>query len=271
MSDRILLPQDEDSFLKSAANLFTELAAEAIESRGFFSVALAGGSTPKKFYALLAESYHRNRVNWPKIHMFWGDERMVPPNHPDSNYKMVQDLLISRVPIPSSQIYRIPGEMEEAVQAARTYEQTMRVFFRAAALEKPAGQILTATVTGDMFPRFDFVLLGVGEDGHTASLFPGSSILTEKTRWVSGGFISNVSSQRVTLTFPVINNAREILFLCSGEAKASVIKEIFQNGTESRRFPAQMVRPSVGRVTWLIDKGAASKIPPSVRYSSEHV
>lgn len=271
MTKNVVLSQDENGFLKKAAQIFMESSADAIEKRGLFTVALAGGSTPKKIYALLSDSYYRNRVNWTKTHVFWGDERMVPPNHPDSNYKMTNDNLLSRVAIPSVNVHRIAGEMSAAQEAARSYEQSMKVFFRAAAVDKPMAQFVTENSLGDFFPRFDLVLLGVGNDGHTASLFPGTSALTEKTRWVTGGRVEAVSAERVTLTFPVLNNARQLVFLCSGEGKSTILKEIFQGDDDARRFPAQLVRPTAGEVTWLLDKGAASRLPSAVRYKAAHI
>lgn len=266
-----ILAQDEASFLKKAAQIFLESAANAVETHDTFTVALSGGTTPKKLYALLADSYYRNRIPWTKTHIFWGDERMVPANHPDSNYKMAFDHLFSQVPIPSINIHPIPTEMGSTLEVSRAYEQHLRVFFRNLVVKHPDSKLISQTATGDIFPCLDLNLLGVGEDGHTASLFPGSSILMEKIRWVAGGFVERVNSERITLTFPVLNHARQTLILCMGENKAAVVKEIFQSEPSSRRFPVQMVRPTTGDPIWLLDRGAASQLPAALRHKALHI
>lgn len=268
---RTILAQDEASFLKKAAQIFMESAASAVEARDVFTVALSGGNTPKKLYALLADSYYRNRIPWTKTHVFWGDERMVPANHPDSNFKMAQEQLFAHVPIPSVNIHPIPTEMGSTLDVSRAYEQQMRVFFRNQVVKHPDSHLITQNTTGDIFPCLDLALLGVGEDGHTASLFPGSSVLTEKVRWVAGGFVERVNGDRITMTFPVINNARQTLILCTGENKAGVVREIFQGDESSRRFPVQMVKPASGELTWLLDRGAASQLPAAVRHKALHI
>lgn len=266
-----ILAQDEAAFLKKAAQIFMESAANAVAANDVFTVALSGGSTPKKLYSLLADSYYRSRIPWTKTHVFWGDERMVPANHPDSNYKMAHDQLFAHVPIPAINIHRIPTEMGSTLEVCRSYEQHMRVFFRNQVVKHPDSKMVAQNATGDIFPCLDLVMLGVGEDGHTASLFPGSSLLTEKIRWVAGGFVERVNSERVTLTFPVINRAHQTLILCAGENKAAVVKEIFQSGNLSRRFPVQLVQPIAGQLTWLLDKGAASQLPAALRHKALHI
>jgi 6-phosphogluconolactonase len=198
MALQLILAQDEDTFLKKAAQLIMESSVAAIERGGVFTIAFSGGQTPRKLFSLLADSYYRDRINWTKTHVFWGDERFVPPNHPDSNYKMAFDTLLSKVPCPAANIHRIPAEMESAVDAARAYEQSLKLFFRSVMVRNPSAQNQVETSLGDIFPRFDLILLGVGEDGHTASLFPGTSALSEKRKWVTAVHVEKVGGDIVT-------------------------------------------------------------------------
>lgn len=269
MPGSLLLAQDETVFLKKAAQTVLEKAAAAVEKNGFFTLVLSGGKTPRKLYSLLADSYYRDRLHWAKIHVFWGDERKVPPNHPDSNYKSAFESLLSKVPLPASHIYRIPAEMTTAVEAARAYDQTLKNFFRTLGQKFPSVNPYYTNSIGEAFPRFDLILLGLGEDGHTASLFPNSSLTVEKTKWVAGGYVENVSGERITLTLPVINSAHSVLFLCAGESKSTIVREIFRE--DGPPFPAKWVRPTEGDLEWLLDKGAALKLPAAVRYSAQHI
>lgn len=254
MSTQIIIAKDEEALSAKAAQVFLESHAQAVKERGRFTVALSGGDSPKKFFRRLAEPYYRDRVSWAQVYAFWGDERCVPPDHPESNYKMAHDLLLSKVPIPQKNILRIPAEMEPPHDAAKAYENTLKLFFN---LDRP-------------LPVFDFNLLGVGEDGHTASLFPGTTALKEKLHWVSANFVEKLKAHRITLTFPVINNSRRVVFLCTGAAKAPILKEVLKkDGPVS--YPAQLVNPVKGELLWLLDGPAASKLPPAVHNEAVHV
>jgi len=221
------------ALVEQTAELFIETAADAIRARGRFAAALAGGSTPRALYERLS----RMPLDWQNIHLFWGDERCVPPGHADSNYRMTAESLLDHIPIPPENIHRILGELSPA-QAAESYEQELRAFF------------------GDS-PRFDLVLLGMGDDGHTASLFPGSPALAEFVRWAVA--VEHTTPplplvSRVTLTFGVFNAARRVIFLVSGGGKASRLAEI-QRGDD---YPAGRIQPADGDLLWFLDESAAS-------------
>ena len=236
----VILP-DPEALAHEAARRIVDLSREASGSRGRFSVALSGGSTPGRLYRLLAEEPYRDLVPWGEVHLFWGDERCVPPGDPGSNYFLANETLISRVPIPPGNVHRVHGELEPE-RAARAYEQTLQDFF--------CGP----------HTRFDLVLLGLGEDGHTASLFPGSPVLaeTERLAAVASAVYQDRPAQRVTLTLPAINSARQILFLVTGRTKAPVVQSIVEGSGE--RLPAQRIQPAAGGLTWLLDTEAARLI-----------
>jgi 6-phosphogluconolactonase len=245
---QIYIAQDENAFQKKALQLILETTTRAIEERKRAIWSLCGGRTPKMVFPTLADAYYRERIDWSRVFVCWGDERCVPPDHVDSNYKLARDTFLSKVPLPSANIHRMAGEMESPHAAARAYEQNLSVLFK---YDRP-------------FPKFDLMLLGMGEDGHTASLFPGTMALDEQEKWVVGQWVENVSSNRLTVTFPVINHARKIVFLCPGENKANVLKEIFRPETPRNRYPVQRVQPIEGELVWLLDKASASKLPGSV-------
>jgi 6-phosphogluconolactonase len=236
---------DAKALTWAAAEEFARRAEEAVRDSGAFTVALSGGSTPKALFRLLAgegDGAFRGRVPWGSVRVFWGDERHVPPDHPDSNYRMTCDTLLSRVPIPPENIHRIQGEEPEAEKAAEAYEQALCRVFRVA-----EGQL----------PRFDLVLLGMGPDGHTASLFPGTPALHERKRLVVAQWIEKLQTRRITLTVPVLNNAALVVFLVSGAEKAETLREVLLGEYRPERFPAQLVRPTDGRLLWLVDQAAA--------------
>lgn len=249
------LASDEGSFHRKAAQLILESSVTAIEKRGRFSIALSGGETPKKLFALLTDPYFRERLSWDKWHVFWGDERCVPSDSDDSNFKAARDALLSRVPIPASHIHRMAGEVTPAMEAARAYEREIHLFFQKEPL-----------------PRFDVMLLGVGDDGHTASLFPGTSALDENERWVTAVQVDRLKiPARITMTFPVLNVARRILILCSGDNKAAVVRDVF-HPEAPLRYPIQRVKSLPdGEVVWLLDKAAVSKLPPETRFQAVHL
>ena len=233
---------DLEAISHEAASLFVSASRDSIATRKKFAVAISGGSTPKRLYTLLSSSPYRDRVDWGKVHFFWADERCVPKEDEASNFKTVFDRLLSKVPIPNENIHRIKGE-EEPEKAASDYEADIREFFGASGL-----------------PVFDLVLLGMGEDGHTASLFPGSKSLEETARLAVVVHLEKPNWNRITLTLPVLNNAAQILFLVAGSPKATVLSEILSDAEKKREFPAGRIRPVQGKVIWLIDREAAGRV-----------
>ncbi|MFN2244299.1 MAG: 6-phosphogluconolactonase [Anaerolineae bacterium] len=241
MDANVVVLPDPGALAHEAARRFVALAREAAESRGRFSAALSGGSTPGGLYRLLAEEPYSVQVPWDAVHLFWGDERCVPPDDPGSNYHLAEEILLSRVPIPPENVHRVLGELEPA-SAARDYEQEIQDFF--------CGP----------HARFDLILLGLGEDGHTASLFPGSPALAGTERLVAAAtaVYQDRPAQRVTLTLPALNSARQVLFLVAGSAKAGIVQSVLEGADE--RLPARRVQPVAGGLTWLLDAQAARLI-----------
>lgn len=247
MSQRreILVCSDLGEVSQRAAELFVTLAAEAISASGRFTVALSGGSTPRALYSLLASDQFRERVPWSKMHLFWGDERCVPPDHHDSNYRMTRESLLDKVPISDENIHRMLAEREDHNQAAAEYEQTLKAFF---GLE--AGKL----------PRFDLIWLGMGEDGHTASLFPGTVALDVTDRLAVANYVEKFKAHRLTLTAPVINHAANVVFLISGESKASVLREVLEGERQPHRWPSQLIQPLEGKLLFIVDRPATSEL-----------
>lgn len=233
---------DPADVARAAADRFVEIAREAADGRGRFSVALSGGSTPKRAYELLASDEYREKLDWSKVHVFFGDERCVPPDDAESNYRMANEVMLSRLSIPPKNIHRING-VGDAVANARLYEDEVRSFFN-----------------DDAWPRFDLVLLGMGDDGHTASLFPESDVLREEQSWVAAVWVEKLAAFRITLTAPAINHAAHILFLVTGENKAARLAEVFNNRTGNERLPVQLIHPASGSIEWLVDTAAASRL-----------
>ena len=229
---------DLEALSRAAADFFVSLSLSAAASEKRFSVALSGGSTPQRLFSLLASSPCRESINWSSTHFFWADERCVPKESPESNYNLVYSMLLSRLPVPGDNIHRIRGE-DGPERAARGYEDLLRSLF---------GQ--------QPFPVFDLIVLGAGADGHTASIFPDSEVVRERTRLAVPVYANAPKPARVTLTLPVLNNAAQVLFLASGRAKAQVLHEILEDGNP-KRYPAGLVKPVHGRLTWLIDRDAA--------------
>jgi len=237
----------EIRILKTAAELFEAAAAEfatqaaqAARTNGRFSVALSGGSTPKTFYSLLAT---KPNIPWEEICFFWGDERHVPPDHPDSNYRMAHEALLSRVPVRPENIFRVHAEEKDAAAAALEYEQALKDFFH--------------LLPGE-FPRFDLIFLGVGPDGHAASLFPGTAALRENQRLVVANWVPKFDTYRITFTYPVLNAAACVVFLASGAEKATIVHEVLENSAAD--LPSQKMRPSNGKLIWLLDAPAAGSL-----------
>jgi len=246
MAEReLVIGRDLDELSRRAVEEFVRLAEQSIRRSGRFTVALSGGSTPKSLYHLLAEPAYSGRVPWHKVHFFWGDERCVPPDHPESNYGMAKAALLSKVPIPEENVHRMAGEKEPPVAAAE-YEQTLIDFF--------------ALAPGE-WPRFDLMLLGVGEDGHTASLFPESEALENREKLVVAAYVEKLKAHRLTLTLPVINHAANIWFVVAGASKATVVSRILNADPASPPFPAALVAPVDGRLIWFITEDAAAALP----------
>jgi 6-phosphogluconolactonase len=222
----------------AAAREFAAKAEEAIEERGRFAVVLAGGSTPKAMYGILARDY-ANRIDWSKVHVFFGDERTVPPDHEDSNYTMAREALLDHFSLGS--IHRMKGELPPE-ESAFAYEEELREFFGAEEL-----------------PRFDLILLGIGGDGHTASLFPETPALEVTDRWVVANYVPKLDTIRITLTVPVINAARSVIFLVAGDDKAEALKEILEGDADPRKYPARLVQPP-GGPNWMLDRAAAGSL-----------
>ena len=233
---------DPEQLAQAAAAKFVEYARAAGDR---FCVSLAGGNTPRRVYELLATAPFSRQINWTKVHLFFGDERAVPPDHPDSNYAMVAEALISKVATPPANVRRIPAE-RGANESATAYEEHLREFF-----------------VGQTWPRFDLVLLGMGEDGHTASLFPGSNALEETSRWVVATRNVQTGADRITLTLPVFNEAKHVMFLVVGEKKAQRLKEALRPTPGADPLPAQAITPTNGTLEWLVDTAAASLLPQS--------
>jgi 6-phosphogluconolactonase len=224
----------------AAAREFASLATQAIGQRNRFSVALSGGSTPKGLYTLLA-SKDAPSVPWPQVSFFFGDERFVPPAHADSNFRMADEALLSKVPVRAENVFRMRTEEPRPEQVAEQYESVLQSYF---------------ALSPGQFPRFDLILLGLGPDGHTASLFPCTSALQEKNRLVVSNWVDKLKTNRITFTYPVINNAACAMFLVSGTEKADIVREVFESA--EGHFPAQKVRPTNGKLLWLIDRAAAA-------------
>ncbi len=235
---------DSQSFIDGAADFISDLATQSIAERGRFTIALSGGGTPRPIYARLATADYRDRIDWSKVHVFFGDERCVPPDDARNNYRMAREALLDHIALPADNIHRIQGEIDPA-QAALIYEQELQRLFR------------TST-----FPAFDLICLGLGDNGHTASLFPGTAALREQDRWVVAQYVEVMTTWRVTFTAPLINAARHIAFLVEGAGKAEVLWCVLKGPYQPDVLPAQLIQPVNGQLHWLIDAAAAAKVRP---------
>jgi len=238
---RLTTPQD---LFQAAAEEVIRAAVNAVGQRGRFSIALSGGSTPKNLYTLIAANASAS-LPWDQMFFFWGDERHVSPDDPESNYRMAKESLLSKAPIPAANVFRVPAENPDVSAAAEAYEQTIRKFF--------------ALKPGE-FPRFDLILLGMGPDGHTASLFPETEGLREKSRLVVANWVEKLKTSRITFTLPVINAARCVAFLVSGIDKAPALHEVFEGNAPGEKYPSKLVVPSEGKLIWFVDRAAASEL-----------
>ena len=225
----------------AAAKLFVAKSNAAVAHRGFFTVALSGGSTPKLLYQLLVDPNEpfREQISWPSIHFFWSDERHVPADHPDSNYRMANEAMLSHVSVSRDNVHRIKSENPDAQEAAEAYEETVLKF-----------------VPGSP-PRLDLILLGLGTDGHTASIFPESEVLLETQGLMAAPWVEKLNAYRITMTLPLINNSASVVFLITGTEKAQIVKAILQG---SKPYPARTVKPTNGHLLWLLDRDAASEL-----------
>jgi len=241
----VLVCPDAAEVARAAARRFVDWAWQAIARDGKFRVALSGGSTPREMYRLLATQEFRTQIDWPRVHVYWGDERAVPPDHPESNYGMARRELLLRVPVPPENVHRMEADASPIGRAAHSYETVLRE---------------SMPVDDRGFPVFHLVLLGLGADGHTASLFPGARLLRETTRWVSTPSPDKSGTRRMTLTLPVIEAAERILFLVTGAQKAAMLRTVLFDETK-RELPAQMAQPRNGERTFLVDEAAAGLLP----------
>lgn len=228
----------------AAAEEVVRLANQAVAERGRFTIALSGGSTPKALYNLLATNA-RATLPWDRMYFFLSDERHVPPTDPDSNYRMANEAMLTKVPVPPGNVYRLAAENPDATAAAEEYESTLRKFFQ---------------LQPSQFPRFDLILLGLGPDGHTASLFPGTTALQEKSRLVIANWVEKLKTHRLTFTLPVINAARCVAFLVSGTDKAAVLRTVLEETAAGEQYPSKLVQPTDGKLIWFVDRAAASEL-----------
>jgi 6-phosphogluconolactonase len=232
---------DYEALSLAAAEMFVDLANQAIKSNGRFSVALSGGNTPHRLYEILAADPLFEKVQWKDVHVFWGDERCVPSDDLRSNFLMARRTLLDRVPVSADHIHPIRGDFDPA-EAAIQYETELQRFF--------AGRP----------PIFDLIFLGLGDNAHTASLFPHTTVLSESERWVSEIYVAEQSMYRVTMTAPLINQARDVIFLVSGTEKAAALQRVLEGAYLPLEYPAQLIHPNGAHPIWLVDKAAAHKL-----------
>ena len=251
----IRIYRDPEELALKAARHFARLADQYVLGCGRFTVALSGGSTPRAMLVLLAAEPFFDTVPWSSIYFFWGDERCVPPDHPESNYRMANETLLSKVPVPRENIFRIPAEKPDHAKVAEEYSTTLRHFF----LTGP-GAVRSATAPLPTLPRFDLVLLGMGADGHTASLFPGTTALSATNQIAVSNYVEKLKTDRITLTAATINNARNVTFVVAGEDKAAALKEVIEGSYQPDLYPSQMIRPANGTLLWLVDQAAAGRL-----------
>jgi 6-phosphogluconolactonase len=231
-----------EHLFRAAAENFCRIGSQAIRDRGRFAVALSGGSTPRGLNEEVVRDF-ASQLTWEDVFFFWSDERHVPPTDPESNFRMANETLLSQLAIPSGHIFRIPAEVPDAGDVAQAYEQTLHNFFR--------------TAPGS-FPRFDVIFLGMGPDGHTASLFPGTTALKEKQHWVVANWVEKFSTFRITFTYPVLNQAANVIFLVCGADKAAMVGRALRDPASN--LPCQGVRPVDGELVWFLDQAAAAKL-----------
>lgn len=254
-SAELRILENGEELAREAADFVVWSGEQAVKNAGTFRLALSGGATPKALYALLAGSALAKRLDWRRVAVFFGDERCVPPDHADSNFRMANDTLLSPLNIPQDHVFRMRGE-DEPEQAARQYEDSLRKAFG---------------VSAPAWPRFDLILLGLGDDGHTASLFPGTPALHERQRLVVPNQAPHGARQRLTFTVPLINQAQAVVFLVSGRGKAPALKSVLEDPTaDAHAFPAKLVQPGEGRLIWFLDRAAAAELIVEKRRIQSH-
>lgn len=245
---KITVYKDKESLVSGAADFIAEAAEQAIGARGRFTLALSGGHTPQPVYARLATPDYRDRIDWSKVQVFFGDERCVPPDDPQSNYRMVKTALLDQVPLPEGNIHRLRGE-DRPEQAAADYARALQRTFGGSAADG-----------GPPPEGFDLILLGMGDNGHTASLFPGQAAVTESKRWVMAQYVEVVGMWRLTLTPVIINAARWVAFLVSGDKKAEMLHRVLEESYQPVVLPCQVINPTRGKLHWLVDEAAAARL-----------
>ncbi len=245
---RILISRTIDELLHTVATGIVDVAHACVAANGICTIALSGGGTPRSLYQLLAAPALATEIPWEDVHVFWGDERHVPPDDPDSNFRMANEALLSHVPIPAANVHRIPAELPNAATVAVAYAEDLRRVFQIGNL--------------DTLPRFDLILLGMGEDGHTASLFPHSPALDERKALVAANPVPKMNTTRITLTLPVINHAARVWFLVTGGGKAAVLKAVLEGPRQPETLPSQLIDPTDGELCFLLDATAAVALSP---------
>jgi 6-phosphogluconolactonase len=236
---------DVSAIAQKAAALYVDAAQQAARERGVFRVAMAGGSTPKSLHALLTAEPFRSQLPWDKMQIFFGDERHVPPDHADSNFRMVSETFVSKSPLKPEQVFRIKAELQDTEKAAFDYEQTLRTQF---------------TLKHGELPRFDLMLLGMGNEGHTLSLFPGTTALRDNGRLVVRTWVGKLYTERITCTAPVANNSAAVLFMIAGADKAPALKAVLEGPYEPDQLPSQLIKPANGKLFFLVDSAAGEML-----------
>ena len=251
MEREIRILADGAAIARRAAQEFVQAAASAVREKGSFNVVLAGGSTPKALYSLLVnDPTLRSQVPWDKMHLFFGDERHVAPDHPDSNFRMAMEAMISKSPLKPEQVTRIKGEYPDADRAALEYEKALREYFK---------------LRDGEYPRFDLVLAGMGNEGHTLSLFPGTKALHADGRIAVRNWVGKLYAERITLSAPAASNAARVIFMVTGADKAPALKAVLEGPFEPEQLPAQLLQPKNGKLLWLVDTAAGSMLSIGIR------
>lgn len=244
--NQVRVMADVESLHQAAARELIQRSLAAVNARGVFHVALSGGSTPRGLFSLLVtDGFLFQNMPWAETHFWWSDERHVPPDHPDSNYKMARDAMLTRAPIPPENIHRVHSEYADPARAAEEYQAELLAVIQSSRLD---------------IPQFDLILLGMGPDGHTASLFPGTRALDEPSSLVVANWVGKFFTWRITFTPPLINRARAVLFLVTGEDKSLALKGVLEGSLEPRQLPAQLVQPASKELLWLVDQKAAAQL-----------
>jgi 6-phosphogluconolactonase len=258
MNKQVKVFKDTGELNNFAAERFVEIAEEAIAERGRFTVALAGGSTPKALYRLLASDEFRKKIYWKSVGFYFGDERNVLPDHAESNFRMANENLFEPLQIPEFQIERWETELKTIEKIAESYEERLFIGFAIAANNDEPASDFADSDDEEWFPSFDLILLGMGTDGHTASLFPFTKGLSETRKSAVANYVEKFKDWRFTLTFPVLNNARNVIFLVAGAEKAETLQEVLEGEFKPEKLPSQNVKPENGNLYWLVDEKAAS-------------